>query len=132
MVFRYSRTYLDGNERHGAFLGRLAATIAAVEVMVVAGNLVVLVAAWVLTSLALHRLLLFHADRPRAVVAARKKFIVARLGDVLLLVAAVALYRTTGTGDLGRIFAEAATCARHLGGHRLRSRGGRASLSPPR
>lgn len=108
VVFRYSRTYLDGSDRHGAFLGRLAATIAAVEVMVVAGNLVVLVGAWVLTSLTLHRLLVFHRDRPRAVVAARKKFIVARLGDVMLLAAAVALYRTTGTGDLGRIFAEAA------------------------
>ncbi len=104
VIFRYSRTYLDGDERQGEFLGRLAATIAAVEVMVVAGNIVVLVGAWVLTSLALHRLLVFHADRPRAVVAARKKFIIARVGDVLFLSAALVLYRTAGTGDLGGIF----------------------------
>jgi NAD(P)H-quinone oxidoreductase subunit 5 len=107
VVLRYSRTYLDGNERQGAFLGRLAATVAAVEVMVVAGNLVVLVAAWVATSLALHQLLVFHPDRPRAVVAARKKFIVARVGDAFLLVGALALWRTAGTGDLGTIFEQA-------------------------
>jgi NAD(P)H-quinone oxidoreductase subunit 5 len=107
VVVRYSRTYLDGDPRRDAFLGRLAATIAAVEVMVVSGNLVLLVAAWVTTSLTLHGLLVFHGDRPRAVVAARKKFVLARIGDVLLVGAAVALYDATGTGDLGTILDQA-------------------------
>ena len=43
IIFRYSCTYLDGDERHGTFLGRLAATIASVEVLVISGNLVLLV-----------------------------------------------------------------------------------------
>ena len=109
VVFRYSRTYLDGDARKAAFLGRLAATIAAVELMVIAGNLFVLVAAWLATSLALHTLLVFHKDRPRAVVAARKKFIAARIGDAFLVVAAVLLYRHAGTGDLGAVFQSVAT-----------------------
>jgi NAD(P)H-quinone oxidoreductase subunit 5 len=109
VVFRYSRTYLDGDPRKASFLGRLAATIAAVELMVIAGNLFVLVAAWLATSLALHTLLVFHKDRPRAVVAARKKFIAARIGDAFLIVAAVLLYRHAGTGDLGAIFESVAT-----------------------
>ena len=104
VIVRYSATYLDGDERQGVFLGRLAATIAAVEVLVLSGNLAVLVLAWILTSLALHELLVFYRDRPRAVLAAHKKFLVARIGDVFLIVAAVLLYREFGTGDLGEIF----------------------------
>jgi NAD(P)H-quinone oxidoreductase subunit 5 len=109
VVYRFSRTYLDGEARKASFLGRLAITIAAVEVMVIAGNLFLLVAAWLGTSLALHTLLTFHQDRPRALVAARKKFFAARTSDAFLVVAAVLLYRHTGTGDLGAIFESVAT-----------------------
>jgi len=103
VIFRYSVTYLDGDPRHGAFLGRLAATIAAVELLVLAGNLLLLLLAWIATSLALHRLLLFNGDRPHARLAARKKFVVARIGDVFLITAVVVLYAQFGTGDLGAL-----------------------------
>ncbi len=105
VIFHYSSTYLDGDPRHGSFLGRLAGTVAAVEVLVLAGNLVLIVLAWVATSLALHRLLLFYPDRRRAVLAARKKFAAARVGDLLLVIAAVALYVRYDTGDLGALAA---------------------------
>jgi len=61
----------------------------------------------------------FHGHRPRAVVAARKKFVLARLGDVLLLAAAIALYQAAGTGDLGAIFASAADQPASWGGGSL-------------
>lgn len=105
VIVRYSATYMDGDARHGAFLGWLAATVAAVELLVCSGNLAMLVATWVATSLALHRLLVFYRSRRGAVIAARKRFLVARLGDGFLLAAAVSLYRELGTGDLGEIFA---------------------------
>jgi NAD(P)H-quinone oxidoreductase subunit 5 len=104
VIFRYSSTYLDGDDRHGVFLGRLAATIAAVEVLVLSGNLLLLVLAWIGTSLALHQLLLFYRDRRGAVVAARKKYIVARIGDAFLITAAIVLFREFGTGNLQQIF----------------------------
>ena len=104
IIYRYSCTYLDGDERQGSFLVRLAITIAAVEVVVLAGSLTVLVAAWIGTSLALHRLLLFYPDRRGAVIAARKKFIAARLGDVLLIAGAVLLAAQFDSGNLEVIF----------------------------
>ena len=55
-IVRFSGTYLEGDERHGVFLGRLAATVACVEILVLAGNLGLLVAAWIATSLALRAL----------------------------------------------------------------------------
>lgn len=107
VILRFSATYLDGDERQGVFLGRLAATFAAVEVLVLSGNLALLVVAWVATSFALHRLLVFYSDRPRALTAARKKYIAARIGDAFLITGAALLYHRFGTGNLEQIFARA-------------------------
>jgi NAD(P)H-quinone oxidoreductase subunit 5 len=104
IVVRFSFNYLDGDERQGAFTGRLAATIASVQLLVLSGNLGLLFISWVLTSVSLHRLLVFYKERPGAIIAARKKFIVARLGDVSLLAAIVLLYFQFGTGNLESIF----------------------------
>lgn len=106
VVVKFSLNYLDGDERHGRFIGRLAATITSVQLLVLAGNLGLLFISWVLTSISLHRLLLFYADRPGAIVAARKKFIAARLADVCLLLAVSFLYLQFGTGNLEIIFQE--------------------------
>jgi NAD(P)H-quinone oxidoreductase subunit 5 len=75
IVLRYSASYLDGEARHGAFLGWMAATLASVLLLVQAGNLVLFVAAWIASSLYLRRLLLFYGDRIQAVRAARKQLI---------------------------------------------------------
>jgi len=104
IVVRFSMNYLDGDARHGAFIGRLAATIASVQLLVLSGNLALLFVSWVLTSMSLHRLLVFYKERPGAVIAARKKYIVARLGDACLLIAFVLIYAQFGTGNLEMIF----------------------------
>ncbi len=112
IVTRFSVTYLQGEPRRGPFLAWLLATLACVQLLVTAGTLVQLVAAWVLTSLSLHRLLLFYPDRPAARRAARKKFIPARASDLALAGAAALLYLTAATGDIDAILAAA-----RAGGH---------------
>jgi NAD(P)H-quinone oxidoreductase subunit 5 len=107
VVVRYARTYLDGEARQGPFTGWLCLTLAAVLLLVTAGNLLQLVLAWMATSLFLHRLLLFYPQRVAAQRAARKKFITARLGDAALIAAAVLMAFAYGTGDIGRILAAA-------------------------
>jgi len=104
VIMRYSLNYLDGDHRQGTFLGRLAATIVSVQFLVLSGNLAVLLASWILTSLCLHRLLVFYKKRPGAIIAAKKKSIVARLADISLLIGFVLLYQIFGTGNLEIIF----------------------------
>ena len=104
-IVRFSRTYMDGDPRQGVFLGWLCATIASVQLLVLSGNLGQLVVAWILTSVALHKLLLFYSGRRGAVVAARKKFVSARVGDACLIGAACLLYWQFGTGSLEDLFA---------------------------
>ena len=104
IIVTFSSNYLDGDKRQGAFMGRLAATIASVQLLVLSGNLGLLFVAWTLTSISLHRLLVFYPERPGAQIAARKKFILARLGDASLLIAFGMLYRHYGSGNLEVIF----------------------------
>lgn len=103
IVVRYTATYLDGEDRQGAFTGWLCATLASVLLQVQAGNLTHFVLAWIATSLFLHRLLLFYPNRPTAQRAARKKAITARIGDTALIGAAVLLAAGYGTSDIAAI-----------------------------
>lgn len=104
VVVRYSRNYMDGDPRHQQFITRLAFTIAFVQLLVISGNLAGIFAAWIGTSLGLHQLLIFYPERKRARLAAKKKFIIARLGDIALLTAFILIYQHFGTGDLATIF----------------------------
>jgi NAD(P)H-quinone oxidoreductase subunit 5 len=105
IVLRYAATYMDGEAQQGRFTGWLCATLAAVMLLVIAGNIVQLALAWIATSLFLHKLLLHYPGRVAAQRAARKKWITARLGDLALLIACAILYGQYGTGDIADILA---------------------------
>lgn len=100
VVTRYAGTYLDGEARQTDFMVWLLATLGAVALMVMSGNIVQLVGTWIATSLCLHRLLLFYPERVAAQRAAYKKFVTARIGDSALIVAAVLLVSTYGTTQI--------------------------------
>ena len=107
IVVRYAAVYLDGEARQGTFMAWLCTTLAMVLLLVTAGSLVQLVLAWVATSLALHRLLLFYPERVAAQRAARKKFVTARAGDAALIGAALLLGLAYGTTDIAAILSAA-------------------------
>ncbi|MBN8979087.1 MAG: oxidoreductase, partial [Rhizobiales bacterium] len=107
IVVRYSRTYLDGEPRQCAFISWLTAALAAVLLLVQAGNLSQLVVSWIATSLCLHRLLLFYPSRIAAQRAARKKLYFTRIGAASLLTAAIMMTNAFGTTDIAAINAAA-------------------------
>jgi NAD(P)H-quinone oxidoreductase subunit 5 len=69
-ILRYSQPYLDGERNETGYISALLAALAAVVLVVISNHLLVLVAAWTATSLALHKLLTFFHERPAAVLAA--------------------------------------------------------------
>jgi NAD(P)H-quinone oxidoreductase subunit 5 len=107
IVLRYAGTYLDGEPRQGAFTGWMLATLAAVLVLVQAGNVWMFVAAWIATSFFLHRLLVFYPERRAAQRAAHKKFVTARIADIALIGAAIILVTGYGTSDIASILDDA-------------------------
>tara|TARA_R110001599_G_scaffold346224_1_gene571261 strand:+ start:1798 stop:3354 length:1557 start_codon:yes stop_codon:yes gene_type:complete len=103
VVARFSAVYLDGEQGQGRFTAWLCLTLAAVMLLVIAGNLVQLLLAWIATSLFLHKLLLFYPARPGAQRAARKKFWIARIADGALVSAVALLWLQYRTVDIASI-----------------------------
>ncbi len=109
-IVRYSQTYLNAERGEARYVAWLLTTLAAVLVVVTSNHLLLLALAWTATSLALHRLLTFFAERPAAQVAAHKKFIVGRVADVCMFAAAGLLYAAFGTLQIDQLL-QAATQA---------------------
>lgn len=103
IVMRYSRTYIDGEAREGAFHGLMLTTLAAVLVFVQAGSLPTMTLAAIAVGLTLKRLLLFYPNRPEAQRAATKFALVWHTGDAMLVIAAGLLLLHLGTLDLGAL-----------------------------
>ena len=110
VICRYSIRYLDGEATQGRFFRWTAFTVGAVSLMVLSGNLLMFVAAWVMTSMGLHQLLLHYGHRPAARRAAWTKFTISRIGDVALVAALIIIFREFRTLD----FAELSTAVGSL------------------
>ena len=107
VIGAYSRRYLRGETGQLRFSLAYLATLAAVSAVAVSNNLGVLIAAWAASSVGLHHLLTFYRERPAAIIVAHKKFLASRLAEVLLVSAAILLYREWGTLEIAAITAHA-------------------------
>jgi NAD(P)H-quinone oxidoreductase subunit 5 len=97
VVSRYARNYLKGEKHQKRFYTWLNLTLASILTLIVSGNMLMFVLTWMTTSLCLHHLLMFYPERAGAVLAARKKIIVSRVGEVSLLIAVLLIGFTLHT-----------------------------------
>ncbi|KFZ37668.1 NADH dehydrogenase [Shewanella mangrovi] len=107
-IVRYSWVAFSGEAERGRFLRALLLTISAVVLVIISNHLVLFWIAWVSVSLCLHRLILFYPERPRAQLAAHKKFLLARFSELLLASAFVALYSEFHTANIDRLMQQVA------------------------
>lgn len=96
VILHFSRHYLAGDPAgvdpgQGHFRRWFAATLACVTTLVITNQLVLLALGWIGTSLCLHQLLTYYPDRPKALLAAHKKFLISRLADLCLVAAVLIL-----------------------------------------
>ncbi|MFO0639286.1 MAG: proton-conducting transporter membrane subunit [Polyangiaceae bacterium] len=103
VVVKHALGQLAGDPRRDAFVARILETLSASLLLATAGTTPLFALAWVGQSFGVHRLLTFFPERRSAMVAARKKFALARVADVALVSAFVATYRTTGTTVIDEI-----------------------------
>ncbi|WP_417501594.1 NADH-quinone oxidoreductase subunit L [Marinobacter sp.] len=97
VILRFSERYLRGDPGRERFLPWFLLTITCVLVLVMTNNLLVLAGAWVGVSISLHQLLTLYPERPQARMAAVQKFIVSRVGDILVVAGVALLYLHHGT-----------------------------------
>ncbi|MBM2826903.1 MAG: nuoL [Dehalococcoidia bacterium] len=77
--------------------------------LVLADNLVMLYVFWELVGMCSYLLIGFWFQRPSAAAAAKKAFIVTRLGDLGFLIAILITYTHTGTFTIPELFTESTT-----------------------
>ena len=103
IVVRYSSTYMDGDAHEGRFHRWLTLTLGSFFTLIVAGNTWGFFVSWIATSLCLHELLAFYRNRPGAVLAARKKYLLHRVADASLLAAFVLIAHALHTSQFADI-----------------------------
>lgn len=107
LILRFSDRYLDGEHGREGYLRWFLATVAAASLLVIANNLLLLALAWTASSLALHQLLTFYADRPQAIIAAHKKFLLSRIADLCILLAVALIGWSLGTLEVDQALSRA-------------------------
>lgn len=81
LVLLYSISYLRTEARLPRYFAYLQLFVGAMLGIVLAGNLVIMYAFWELVGLASYLLIGFGYDRPAAITAAKKAFLMNRIGD---------------------------------------------------
>ncbi|MBO0853472.1 MAG: NADH-quinone oxidoreductase subunit L [Nocardia sp.] len=98
-----TQEYTVGGRRR--FFGYLNLFLAAMLVLVLAGNYLVLYLGWEGVGLASYLLIGFWHHKPSAAAAAKKAFVVNRVGDMGLAIALFWMFATFGSVDFGTVFA---------------------------
>ncbi len=105
LVQIYSLSYLHNESNLSRYFAYLQLFIGAMLGIVLAGNLLVLYAFWELVGLASYLLIGFYADRPAAGQAAKKAFLMNRIGDIGFLIGIFLTYHFFETLELTRLTA---------------------------
>lgn len=113
IITRYSLQYLNGDRDQARFFRLMAVTGGFFLSVVIAGNLGQFTLGIIATGFGLHRLLMFYADRPRAIMATHKKAIFSRMADACLVGATMLVGHQVGSLEFSQINAYAASHA-HL------------------
>ncbi len=97
MVQIYSLAYMKGDPRFGWYFAVHSLFAAAMLTLVLADNFLLLYVAWELVGICSYLLIGFWHERPQAREAAKKAFIVTRIGDVGLLIGILLIWRDVGS-----------------------------------
>ncbi|MGO9309585.1 MAG: NADH-quinone oxidoreductase subunit L [Spirochaetia bacterium] len=109
LVQIYSLGYMRGDPGFARFFSYLSLFSFSMLTLVLADNFIILYMAWELVGLCSYLLIGFWYERPEAARAAKKAFVVTRVGDLGLLVGILVLSLLAGTFDFAGV-------ARFIGG----------------
>ncbi|MEU1211728.1 NADH-quinone oxidoreductase subunit L [Streptomyces sp. NPDC005790] len=103
LIHIYSIGYMEHDERRRRFFGYLNLFLAAMLVLVIADNYLLLYVGWEGVGLASYLLIGFWQHKPSAATAAKKAFLVNRVGDMGLSIAIMLMFTTFGTFAFGPV-----------------------------
>jgi NADH-quinone oxidoreductase subunit L len=105
LIHVYSIGYMEHDERRRRFFGYLNLFLSAMLLLVLADNYLLLYFGWEGVGLASYLLIGFWQHKPSAATAAKKAFLVNRVGDMGLSIAIMLMFTTFGTFTFGPVLA---------------------------
>ncbi|MEJ3653801.1 NADH-quinone oxidoreductase subunit L [Actinomycetes bacterium KLBMP 9759] len=104
LIHIYSVGYMSHDPGRRRFFAQLNLFVAAMLVLVLGNNFVMLYLGWEGVGLASYLLIGYYQDRPSAATAAKKAFLMNRVGDVGLAIAIFLLWTNLGTVQYTEVF----------------------------
>jgi NADH-quinone oxidoreductase subunit L len=96
LIVAYSIGYMDGDDEERRYFAYMAFFVFAMLMLVEAGNFLLLLVGWGLVGLASYLLIGFWHERPEAVAAAKKAFVMNAVGDATMALAFFLIIYETG------------------------------------
>lgn len=115
LVLLFSKAYMNKDERFGVFYQYLNLFVFSMLALVISPNLLQMYMFWEMVGLCSYLLVGFWYFKPEAAAAAKKSFIVTRIGDAGLFVGIILLFLASGSFDFNTIFQAAANHQLALG-----------------
>ncbi|WAC89255.1 NADH-quinone oxidoreductase subunit L [Mycobacterium sp. Aquia_213] len=113
LIHLYSVGYMRDDPARRRFFGYLNLFVAAMLLLVLADNYLVLYLGWEGVGLASYLLIGFWSDKPAAATAAKKAFIVNRVGDVGLALALALMFTNLGNLSYVGVFGKVPSASQH-------------------
>ena len=107
LIVWYSMGYMKGEDEERRYFAYMAFFVFSMLMLVMGGNLLLLLVGWGLVGLSSYLLIGYYHDRPEAVAAAKKAFIMNAIGDAAMALGFFLLIAKTGTLDFDATFAAA-------------------------
>src|SRR5207253_5019183 len=111
LIFVYSIGYMAGDARYPRYFAYVSLFVFFMLVLVLANNFLVLYVGWEGVGLCSYLLIGHWFERPAAAAAAKKAFIVTRVGDAAFLIGIVLVWTHFHTLDFDAVFRLAGTAA---------------------
>ncbi|MFI4854999.1 MAG: NADH-quinone oxidoreductase subunit L [Phycisphaerales bacterium JB065] len=104
MICLYASEYMSGDKGYSRFFAAFGLFVASMSCLVLGDNLVMLYLGWEGVGLCSYMLIGYFYTKPEAVAAAKKAFIVNRIGDLGLALGLYLIYTTFGTVQYDELF----------------------------
>jgi NADH-quinone oxidoreductase subunit L len=105
LIVAYSNGYMDGDDEERRFFAYMALFVFSMLLLVQSGDLLILLAGWGLVGLCSYLLIGYYQERPQAIAAAKKAFIMNAFGDATMALALFLLIQRLGTLQYEAVFA---------------------------
>ena len=106
LIVLYSIGYMEGDDEERRYFAYMALFVFSMLLLVQAGNLLILLVGWGLVGLSSYLLIGFWHERPSAVAAAKKAFVINAIGDATMALALFLLIQRTGSLNFEVVFTQ--------------------------